>query len=56
MLADPGVRAALDRFWPALTPQRLLSDLYASAERVDNAAPRFDAEERRLLLRDPDAG
>src|SRR5215471_16944892 len=30
MLPDPAVRHALDLLWPVLTPQRLLTDLFAS--------------------------
>jgi DNA helicase IV len=31
---DPGVEAAVERLWPALTPQRLLSELYSSPSRL----------------------
>ncbi|GIF66442.1 DNA helicase [Asanoa ishikariensis] len=37
LAADPGVRAALDTLWPRLTPQRLLRDLFSSAERLTAA-------------------
>lgn len=54
--ADPAVQAVLDRFWPVLTPQRLLTELYASPERIAAAAPQFTADERDLLLRPPGGG
>ena len=51
--ADPGVRARLDDLWPALTPQRLLEELFASPERLAAAAPALTAAERAALLREP---
>jgi hypothetical protein len=51
--ADPGVRARLDDLWPALTPQRLLAELFASPARVATAAPSLTAAERAALLREP---
>jgi DNA helicase IV len=51
LLATPAVRAVLDRAWPELTPRRLLSDLFASGERLAAAAPELRADERALLLR-----
>src|SRR5262249_3493174 len=50
------VRVALEAFWPALTPQRLVSDLFGSKERLEAAAPGLDPEERDALLREPDGG
>ncbi|MDO3700324.1 AAA family ATPase [Micromonospora sp. C28SCA-DRY-2] len=50
---EPEVRAVLDELWPVLTPQRLLADLYASAERIAAAAPMLTAAERALLHREP---
>jgi DNA helicase IV len=47
------VRAALEEFWPALTPQRLVSDLFESKERLEAAAPGLDAADRDALLRAP---
>ena len=49
--ADPGVRAAIDRLWPVLTPQRLLAELFSSQRRLASAAPRFTPAERAMLLR-----
>jgi DNA helicase IV len=51
--ADPGVRARLDDLWPALSPQRLLEELFASPERLAAAAPALTAAERAALLREP---
>ena len=47
----PAVRSALDRLWPRLTPQRLVGDLLASAERLAAAGAALDPAERDLLLR-----
>jgi len=49
--ADPGVRAAIGRLWPVLTPQQLLAELYSSPQRLAAAAPRLTPAERALLLR-----
>jgi DNA helicase IV len=51
--ADPGVRARLDDLWPALTPQRLLAELFADPARLAVAAPALTAAERAALLREP---
>jgi DNA helicase IV len=53
---DPEVWAVINRLWPALTPQRLLSDLFASPERLRRAAPRWPRHERALLRRDAGGG
>lgn len=45
------VTAALDWLWPVLTPERLLADLYGSADRIAAAAPGLTAADRALLLR-----
>jgi DNA helicase IV len=50
---EPEVRALIERLWPVLTPQRLLADLFASAQRLAAAAPRLTAAERESLLREP---
>ncbi len=52
--AEPAVRALIERLWPVLTPQRLLADLFASADRLAAAAPRLTRAERAALLRSPD--
>ena len=51
LLATAAVRAALDRLWPELTPRQLLTDLFASEQRLEVAAPDLSAAERALLLR-----
>jgi DNA helicase IV len=56
LAADPAVRTAIDQLWPVLTPQRLLSDLFASADRIASAAPGLTGQEQDLLLRDGHAG
>jgi DNA helicase IV len=50
------VRAALEEFWPALTPQRLLGDLFGSKERLEAAAPSLEPDQRDALLREPGGG
>jgi len=49
------IRIALNLAWMPLTPQKLLSDLYAKPWRLDRAAPQLSADERALLARDADA-
>ncbi|WP_256256985.1 HelD family protein [Nonomuraea pusilla] len=49
---EPVVKAALNRLWPYLTPQRLLLGLYGSPERLGHAAAALSPEERALLRRD----
>ncbi|WP_250574288.1 HelD family protein [Nonomuraea sediminis] len=50
---EPGVKSALNRLWPYLTPQGLLLGLYGSAERLGAAAgDLLSARERALLLRE----
>jgi DNA helicase IV len=53
---DTEVRAALNRLWPNLTPQRLLADLFSSPQRLRRAAPRFSERERAELARERDGG
>lgn len=52
---DPAVRSALDELWPDLTPERLLTDFYASAEAVARvgAEAGLSPDERALLHRPP---
>jgi DNA helicase IV len=54
--ADPAVRAVINRLWPTLTPQQLLSDLYRSPELLARAAPKLSRADRAALRRDPDQG
>jgi DNA helicase IV len=51
--SDPAVRALVERLWPILTPQRLLAELFSSADRLTAAAPRLTEAERAALRRDP---
>ncbi|GAB2581729.1 AAA family ATPase [Streptomyces capparidis] len=53
---DPAVRAVLDDLWPHLTPQRLLTELYADPARVASAAPGLSPAERALLHRPAGGG
>jgi DNA helicase IV len=55
--ADPGVRAAIDELWPELTPQRLLSELFADPDAlaVATAEAGLSDAERDRLLRPKDA-
>jgi DNA helicase IV len=53
---EPGVRAAIDRLWPVLTPQQLLAELFSSQRRLASAAPWLPAADRALLLRGTDSG
>jgi DNA helicase IV len=56
LLAEPEVRAALDRLWPELTPQRLLADLFQDQQRLAALDSELTAAERALLLQpDPEA-
>jgi DNA helicase IV len=50
------VRLALEEFWPALTPQRLLGDLFSSPERLAAAGPSLRETERAALLRPAGGG
>lgn len=55
--AHPAVVAALDAIWPALTPEGLLRDLFASRELLEQAAGRMlKPAERAALARPRDAG
>ncbi|MBM9469014.1 AAA family ATPase [Nakamurella sp. YIM 132084] len=51
LATDPAVAAALSRVWPALSPQQVLSELYASPRRLRFAAPDFTDRQRALLER-----
>jgi DNA helicase IV len=56
--ASRELTAALDRLWPTLSPEQLLTDLYADPQRLTSATQRvLRPEERDLLARrapDPD--
>lgn len=49
------VRVALNLCWMPLTAAGLLQDLYAKPHRLEQAAPRLSAADRRALRRDRDA-
>ncbi|MEQ4205659.1 UvrD-helicase domain-containing protein [Actinopolymorpha sp. B9G3] len=51
--SSPAVHDVLDDLWPELTPERFLTDLFRSPERLDAAAPDFTAAERAALVRAP---
>jgi DNA helicase IV len=53
--ADRDVRVALNLAWMPLTPQGLLTDLYAKPWRLAEAAPALSAAERASLARDRQA-
>jgi DNA helicase IV len=50
---SPALTAVLDGLWPTLTPEQLLTELYASPERLAAAARGLTAPERALLARGP---
>ena len=52
LLKRPAVQSALDRLWPNLTPERLVSELFASEERLASAAADLSDADRALLRRD----
>jgi DNA helicase IV len=54
--ADPEVQAAIERLWPKLTPQQLLTDLYASRKRLSTAGSGLTQAEREALFREPPQG
>jgi DNA helicase IV len=51
----PAVRSLVDRLWPALTPERLLRELFASPERIAASTPGWSDADRSLLHRPPSA-
>jgi DNA helicase IV len=53
---DPGVRSLLASLWPVLTPERLLTDLYADPARIAAATPGWSDADRALLHRPRGAG
>lgn len=55
---EDAVREALDRLWPFLAPQRLLTELFSSADTLRSAASgraQLSPAEQRVLLRAPGA-
>ncbi|SFO43046.1 DNA helicase IV [Geodermatophilus obscurus] len=53
---DPQVRSLLARLWPVLTPERLLTDLYADPARITAATPDWSDADRALLHRPRGSG
>ncbi len=51
MAADDDIVAVFDRFWPQLTPQRVLAELFTSPARLQAATYGWDEDERALLAR-----
>ncbi|HEY5878992.1 MAG TPA: ATP-binding domain-containing protein, partial [Nakamurella sp.] len=54
LVEHQGLRDALRDVWPALSPQRLLADLFGSAARIEFAAESLRPQDRKLLLRADD--
>ncbi|GAA4707363.1 AAA family ATPase [Pseudonocardia yuanmonensis] len=48
---DAAVARELDALWPTLTPQQLLTDLFADRRKLNSIARRIPAEDRALLER-----
>jgi DNA helicase IV len=56
LATDRGVRASIGALWPTLTPQELLSSLFAEPERLASAAPGLSDTGRDLLRREAGGG
>jgi DNA helicase IV len=56
LVASASVQAALAELWPELTPEQLLTDLYADPLALEIAAPQLSRAERDPLRRDPGHG
>ncbi|MFF4970281.1 HelD family protein [Streptomyces sp. NPDC001037] len=54
LLDDAGVDRAVEVLWPRLVPGDLVKALLANADALAERLPRLTAQERSLLLRDPD--
>lgn len=48
---DPDLTRELDALWPTLSPEQLLTELFADPERIDSAARRLPPEDRARLYR-----
>jgi DNA helicase IV len=48
---DTNVMATIDELWPILTPEQVLADLYADADRLESATPDLSDDERERLAR-----
>jgi DNA helicase IV len=51
LLAEPAVRRLVDQLWPRMSPERLLTELYASPERIATATKGWPDADRKLLFR-----
>ncbi|MEQ3549283.1 ATP-binding domain-containing protein [Pseudonocardia nematodicida] len=51
----PVIQQQLEEFWPTLSPEQLLTDLFADRRRLNSVARRIPAGERALLERDAPA-
>ena len=51
LVEEPDVKALVDRLWPLLTPEQLLTALLGSPELLARAMPDFTGAERAALLR-----
>lgn len=51
MKSDPEVQAAIGRLWPILSPQQVLSDLFADPERLARVAGSMPEGDRAELVR-----
>ncbi|MBV9844163.1 MAG: AAA family ATPase [Kutzneria sp.] len=52
---SPAVLEVIDKLWPVLTPEQLLTDLFASAKRLAATSRALSRQERELLWREPGA-
>ncbi|MFC1432078.1 ATP-binding domain-containing protein [Streptacidiphilus sp. N1-3] len=55
LVDEPDVRALVERLWPLLSPEQLLTALFGSPELLAAAMPDFSEAERATLLREPPA-
>ncbi|MDP9428724.1 MAG: AAA family ATPase [Actinomycetota bacterium] len=53
---EPAVRLLVDDLWPVLTPERLLTDLFADPARIEAATPGWEDATRALLHRPRGSG
>lgn len=56
MYADADIDRVIEEYWPVLSPQDLLNDLFADADQIAAAAKDLTQQERDSLLRDRDSG
>ncbi|WP_441248386.1 HelD family protein [Kitasatospora sp. McL0602] len=56
LVAEPEFRALVEKVWPLLSPEQLLTTLFASPELLTQAMPDFTEAERAALLREHPEG